>query len=210
MTGSRKHQPGEEAFTQIGCVVLQLLWKLVLVGGLWRNHFAMFGFFQNCTVPVVSAHCSKKNTILKRCKSIRFSDTVDDLYKICTITAWWFWQTLLYFILFSNRADLSAFMSVFRNWRPVSRTMFHVLVFLSVQGGFHLWFLSGCEKMQPWTPEKSVYFTNKHHRSCWQPPIPAPWHCLTSCLTHDVAHLGFIQRIWFQNFGGVCPMFSVC
>lgn len=52
-------------FTQIGCVVLQLLRKLVLVGGFWWNHFPVFGVFEDGSVPVVSAHRPEQNAILK-------------------------------------------------------------------------------------------------------------------------------------------------
>lgn len=51
--------------TQIGCMVLQLLWKLILVGWFRWNNFPVFAFFQHGTIPVIGAHRSEKNTILK-------------------------------------------------------------------------------------------------------------------------------------------------
>lgn len=52
--------------TQISSMVLQFVWKLVLVRGFRRDHFAVFGLFQHCPGPVVSSHCPEENTILKR------------------------------------------------------------------------------------------------------------------------------------------------
>ncbi|KAF3855418.1 hypothetical protein F7725_023473 [Dissostichus mawsoni] len=55
--------------TQIGSMVLQLFWKLVLIGGLWWNHLPVFGFFQHGTIPVVGANRPEQNSILKEYRS---------------------------------------------------------------------------------------------------------------------------------------------
>lgn len=51
--------------TQVGSVVPQLLWKLVLVGRFWRHHFSVFGVLQHGAVPVVGSHRSQENAVLE-------------------------------------------------------------------------------------------------------------------------------------------------
>lgn len=51
--------------TQVGSVVLQLFWKLILIGRFWRHYFSVFGVLQHGAVPVVRSHCSEKNAVLK-------------------------------------------------------------------------------------------------------------------------------------------------
>ena len=51
--------------TQVGSMVLQCLWKLILVRRFWWNDFTMFSFFQHGSIPLKSTHCSKENPILK-------------------------------------------------------------------------------------------------------------------------------------------------
>lgn len=59
-----------DVVTQIGSMVLQLFWKLVLIRGLWWNHLPVFGFFQHGTVPVVGTNRPEQNAILREYRCV--------------------------------------------------------------------------------------------------------------------------------------------
>lgn len=56
-------------------MVLQLLRELILVGGLWRDHFPVFGVLEDGSVPVVGAHCPEQDAILWCVKEGRLRHT---------------------------------------------------------------------------------------------------------------------------------------
>lgn len=56
-------------------MVLQLLRELVLVGGLWWDHFPVFGVLEDGSVPVVGAHCPEQDAILWYVKEGRLRHT---------------------------------------------------------------------------------------------------------------------------------------